>query len=431
MTKRLTEEIDNKFPEEQFGFRKGRNTIQAIKNLIDDIEDAIRHPRGKFHAVFIDFTKAFDGLNRIIISSKLDQMVERNKELAVMTHNMLRNNFVRITDNVSTSHEITQTNGVLQGDPLSPLLFNVATHDAVQAIRKQTKDLKVYMYADDMVVGSHNLQELQIGINALGRWADENELQINSGKTEHMVFRKGGRLSSEDKVYLKEELLQTVNSFKYLGLTLQSTAHSFRIHMVQRAAAATKAIYDIRMITRISLKSAMALFEMKIIPILTYGIQLTWESLSNRDLICLENVKARFLKAALGVSKYTKSRLVYELAGETFLMEDLRMKLDLPSTHGWKKLMEDRESKRKEIWAEFYTTEAMLNRSWTGTNQELRHFVTSMAIHGYHHKLCKSKCFHDPGQDCVCDLCDKYCDRYHVLTCEKRSKSIIDYCTKL
>ena len=132
MNRRLTEEIDNKIPEEQFGFRRGRSTLHAVKNLIDDVEERIRLPQGKFHAVFVDFSKAFDSLNRTVICSKLDQMVEQNKELAVLAHNILSYNSIIISDNVTTSKEIMQTNGVLQGDPLIPLLFNVATHDVVQ-----------------------------------------------------------------------------------------------------------------------------------------------------------------------------------------------------------------------------------------------------------------------------------------------------------
>ena len=279
-----------------------------------------------------------------------------------------------------------------------------------------------------MVVGSHEIEELQKGINALETWAENNGLQINAEKTVHMVFRKGGRLSAKEKIFLKQEPLQTTNSFKYLGLTVQTTTLSYRIHTTQRATAATKAIYDISTITKLSLKTAMALYEAKIVPILTYGIEITWEKLSYSDLLRMENVKARFLKAALGVSKYTRSRLVYELAGEPFLIEDLRWKLNLPSTDSWKKLLEDREKKRKEIWPDFYSSEAMLNRSWTGTNQELRHFVNSMAVHGYHHKICRTKTYHDPDSICICDLCEKHCDRYHVLICKNRVKSIIDYC---
>lgn len=280
-----------------------------------------------------------------------------------------------------------------------------------------------------MALGSHDKEELQRAIQALEKWADQNELKINKEKTEHMVFRKGGRLSQDDKIFLKQEPLQTTNHVKYLGMTLQSTMNSFRIHTKQRATAATKAIQDIRGLTKLSLKSAMTIFDTKIIPILTYGLELTWHKLRTNDLHTLENVKARFLKAALGVSKYSLSRLVYVLTRETFLIEELRTKLDLPATPSWKKALDERKRKREDIWEEFYTTEAMMNRIWTGTNQELRHFVTSMAVHGYHHKICTNQSFHVPDDQCECVLCGNICDRYHILSCSNREVSVIKLCT--
>ncbi|KAJ4427329.1 hypothetical protein ANN_24949 [Periplaneta americana] len=92
------------------------------------------------------------------------------------------------------------------------------------------------------------------------------------------------------------------------------------------------------------------------------------------------------------------------LAHETFLIEELRTKLDLPSTSNWKKALDERIRKREDIWEDFYTTEAMINRTWTDTNQKLRHFVTSLAVHGYHHKICRIQCFHEPDDNCVCPM---------------------------
>ena len=259
--------MEHKIPEEQFGFRNGRSTIQAIRNLLEDIDDTLRHPKGKFHAVFIDFAKAFDKLNRSIVAAKLESITPLNKDLTHLIQNILRRNNVQISDSITMSADITQTNGVLQGDPLSPLLFNIATHDVVQSIREQAPNIKMYIYADDMVLGSHDRVELQEATYAIEKWADQNELQINRDKTEHMIFRKGGKTSTADKIFMKQEPLQTVNHVKYLGVTLQTTAHSFRIHNKQRATAATKAIHDIRELTKLSLTTAMTIFRTKIVPI--------------------------------------------------------------------------------------------------------------------------------------------------------------------
>lgn len=425
---RLNREATLKIPEEQFGFRTGRNTLQAVQNLIGDIEDALRPTSGKFHAVFIDYAKAFDTLDRTILSTKLESIIEENKELVTLIHNILRVNTVKISDNITMSKEIIQTNGVLQGDPLSPLLFNIATYDVVQRLRQEAETVRIYIYADDMVIGTHSRTELQRAIDALKLWAKENKLKINTSKTVQMIFRKGGRIATDDRVTMDGAPLQIVHSFKYLGVTLQTTMKSFKLHTKSRAAAATKAIYDIKSLNRLSLQSAVKLFKAKIVPILTYGIELTWEKLTTNDLRTIEAVKSRFLKAVLGVSKYTKSRLVYELAKESFLLEDLRLEHNLPSTSCYTRVLLERVEKRKEIWIDFYSTEAMVDRSWTEANQDLRHFVNSLATHGYHHKICSTKTYHQPDENCVCELCYQPCDRYHITQCRKRDIPIIKLC---
>ena len=171
----------------------------------------------------------------------------------------------------------------------------------------------------------------------------------------------------------------------------------------------------------------MKLFNSKILPVLTYGIEITWAKLSYSDMNIIENVKARFLKAAMGLSKYTPSRLAYDLARETFLLEDLRTGLLLPATNAETKLRKTREEKRAEIWTDFYSTDAMTDRSWTGPNIKLRSAITRLAVHGFHHKLCKRTDFHEPAPDCICKLCDKTCARYHFSVCKKRTKSLSEY----
>ena len=56
----------------------------------------------------------------------------------------------------------------------------------------------------------------------------------------------------------------------------------------------------------------------------------------HQQLLELEKMKARYLKRVLGVSQPTRSRLVYELAKETFFVEDLKTSLMLPTTTAYK-----------------------------------------------------------------------------------------------
>ena len=164
---------------------------------------------------------------------------------------------------------------------------------------------------------------------------------------------------------------------------------------------------------------ALTLFQLKVMP-MTYGLDIIWEHLMKRNLEDIERVKATFLKRALCLSKTTPFRLVYVLARQSFYIEDLRHQLLLPSTEAYNLLIREREEKAREIWPDFYATDAMLYRDWTRAGYDLRHIVTRMAVHGFHHLLCKTETYHQPTDQCVCMLRERACDRYHVLVCVKR-----------
>ena len=244
--------------------------------------------------------------------------------------------------------------------------------------------------------------------------------------TEMVVFRKGGRLAQTDKIYCRGVPLRKKNFYKYLGITVQLTGKTFTVHIQERLNAAVRSISDIEHLQRISLKTAMRLFDAKIVPTLTYGIEIIWECLTVRQLQDIERLKATYLKRAMGVSKYTSSRLVYILARETFLLEDIRLSHLLPETPAVKEVLQERRRKEEDVWSKFYTTDAVLYRDWTQANYELRHIVTRFVVHGFHHKLCTNKHFHKPSPQCVCG---NECEGYHVLTCDQRHDSLTKFCS--
>jgi hypothetical protein len=128
------------------------------------------------------------------------------------------------------------------------------------------------------------LQNVQDAFTTLTTWAGRNGLTINKEKTKEVIFRKGGRISTQDKVYLGNYPLQISNQYKYFGITFQTTGTCFSIHVKEKAVNAIKTINEINYLCRLSLKTAKKLFMAKIIPILTYRIDLIWEHLKKRDL---------------------------------------------------------------------------------------------------------------------------------------------------
>ena len=422
LAKRLAEKLDPILPEEQFGFRRGRSTIMAVENLIDQIKQSIVKPKGKLYVVFVDYSKAFDLVNRRILVDKLEDLIGKTSTTTLIS-NILAENHIQIDDGVGKSEWLPQTNGVLQGDPLSPILFNVLTHD----VTKEMEGVSTYIYADDMAIATTEIDKLQSALDTLSKWAERNDIKINEEKTELVVFRKGGRLTDAENVKCNGQLLKRKSNFKYLGITIQTTGKSFRLHIRSRAVAATRAMNEIRNITQLSMSTAMDLFRLKILPVLTYGLESIGEYITYKQLEELERVKARYLKRALGVPQNTRSRLVYELTRETFLIEDLRCEIMLPASDAYKQLLQDLHQKKNSISEDFYTTCAMQDRTWTEANHEMRHVTTRLATHGFHHKVCCNKTYHEPNDTCVCVLCSEVCDRYHITKCKNRLKSVAAY----
>ncbi|KAJ4430495.1 hypothetical protein ANN_22711 [Periplaneta americana] len=221
----------------------------------------------KFIAVFIDFTKAFDLLNRATIIGKLEK-IGRDNPLRVSINNILAHNEVRIQDGKTKFELIVESNSVLQGDPLSPLHFNVVISDITKIIQN-APSVRMYLYGNDIVIGSSNRRELQEIMDRLENFAMDNRLKLNCGKTVQMVFRKGGKVAEYDKITYKGEELNNVNTFRYLGITFQPTIKSFRGHIRERTLAAIRSIYDIEDPTRLSLSSTMTLFNAKTLPVIT------------------------------------------------------------------------------------------------------------------------------------------------------------------
>jgi Reverse transcriptase (RNA-dependent DNA polymerase). len=76
---------------------------------------------------------------------------------------------IRINDVLTQSQGIHQMNGILQGDPISPIMVNVFTHNVIQRI--QTEEARMWLYADDTILLSERRgHPARIGRVDLGKW---------------------------------------------------------------------------------------------------------------------------------------------------------------------------------------------------------------------------------------------------------------------
>ena len=103
------------------------------------------------------------GVNRSRLLEKTNSVLDAESQIFKFIACILRENTIRIHDGLTHSQGIQQTNVILQGDPISPLIFNVLTHDVVQRI--QTEEVRIWLYADGMILLSERREPLQEVIN--------------------------------------------------------------------------------------------------------------------------------------------------------------------------------------------------------------------------------------------------------------------------
>ena len=296
-------------PPEQHGFARGKSTLSAVGVLLKKIKETCYGPgRNKtpVYAVFIDYRSAFDLASRSVIVEKL-ACAGVSGGMLHLIHDMLQLGWVSLEDGASELAPFPQTNGVAQGDNLSPKLFNVLLSDLPVAISRDHDIVYTLLYADDAVLYSCSEIYLQRALRTLERYSASNGLIINVEKTKVMKFGVGGTPTKKLALRLGANVVEVVSHFDYLGMTLCQRGVAVSRHVASRIRKARLAFGSIPTPRVLSLKTALALFDMKIAPIASYGIGIVWDELPVTQLDAFDKLKASFLRLALGVHRSSRN----------------------------------------------------------------------------------------------------------------------------
>lgn len=233
---RLRREMGRSLSDLQYGFRAGRSTVDALKNVFDFGEAA--KEEGKFGIlVALDIKNAFNTAPWLAIDNAIDSL-ETPPYLRKMTQSYLSDRCLLVAGRV---REITA--GVPQGSILGPFLWCVLYNEVLE--ENLGPDVHLGCFADDLgvMVKAKTRDELVARTNraveTVCRKLSDLGLQIAEEKTETVM------IASRRKV---APISITVNGFqvdssealKYLGVWIGRDMRMTR-HMEETAAKADRA----------------------------------------------------------------------------------------------------------------------------------------------------------------------------------------------
>jgi hypothetical protein len=126
----------------------------------------------------------------------------------------------------------------------------------------------LYFDADDIVIISKNLHDIQNFLNRLVTFLAERNLKLNPAKCKILKFRnKGrGRYKASDKLQIGNNDVEFVSDFVYLGVKFQASGLSFAKHIDKRIKSTIFATCKLISLPKASLDTALKIFDLCYLP---------------------------------------------------------------------------------------------------------------------------------------------------------------------
>lgn len=191
--RRIETKIDGILTDDQFGFRRGMRTREAILSLRQVIDKMNRKGKTTFIS-FVDLEKAFDNVNWDIIFDTLKKTGASYRDRRII-HRLYKNE-IGVIKSGTREEEAKIMKGVRQGCSLSPYLFNLYVQEAINKIREKGgvginihgEKIDMLRFADDIAVLAENENNLQNTLNIMNdTMRDEFKMKINIEKTKILI----------------------------------------------------------------------------------------------------------------------------------------------------------------------------------------------------------------------------------------------------
>lgn len=324
---KLTNIIENKniLSDTQFGFRKNRSCLMNLEILYKLIQKY-----DKLYLCFIDLNKAFDSINRTKLIKQLYKY-KIDKILIKKIKYLFKNINIKIVCNDNKiSEKLTPTRGIIQGCPLSPILFITFIADIkfifknYKTISLENKFINTLEFADDIVIIASSKTELQNKLYIFKKYIEKKKFNINLQKTQILIYGDDNNYTFE---WNKNEFINVVNEVKYLGFYFNNSVKTISKKFYIKIDILYKLLNDIINIIISNfpndLQKQINVMHNIIISRFKFGLKL-FKYMPIEELIKLENLQITYLNCIIKnnnitienkkiIDKYINNKLIFKL----------------------------------------------------------------------------------------------------------------------
>ena len=283
-------------------------------------------------ATFVDLSKAFDKVDHFILGEKLLEKDIPIDIVLILMH-YLRNLRAKVRwKNCSSDYSWIDT-GVRQGGILSPFLFKFYVDEIIDGISRMKEGcslgitrVNILMYADDIVLMSESVNEMEILYQRLCTLIEIHKLNINKGKTKCLIF--GHIKSNADDLKVMKmagDELEVVKSYRYLGHVIEyslSDINDIELRLSKFYASSNSIIRNFK---HVDIKTFLILFNSYCKPV--YGLAL-WNNnatLTRCQFRAFEVAYSNALKKMRGVPLYASNHITADLCNQLLFRHHIAM----------------------------------------------------------------------------------------------------------
>lgn len=189
---KLSSYLTNELDSNQTGFVRGMGTSVNLRLLIERLRSSKK--KNGICCLFIDYKSAYNTVRRDLLYRTL----VKKKILTQDEASFLKGLHDCLYFRVGTDQRYYFKNGVHQGSPISPALFDIYMEDVMEDIRKGCGDENLWykLYADDLVLMTSH-RHLESLLTTLYEVSARYNLKVNAKKSAIFAVKNHGKLTNK------------------------------------------------------------------------------------------------------------------------------------------------------------------------------------------------------------------------------------------